>query len=123
MKWKGALSPCKRNKAPSHRQQLAGNLYVTASSFLNQTKYLAHVITNAHSFPFTPSCCTDSVQLQSYQFMDGPSLIVVPPTPLGYHRPSPSTTASSSPDISRLTSSEQERGSSETTIFTIYSMY
>ena len=56
--------------------------------------------------------------------MEGPSLVVVPPTPLGYKLdPSPSTTASSSPDLSRLTSEEQERGSSETTIFTIYSMY
>lgn len=56
-----------------------------------------------------------------------PGLVVVPPTPIGYNNPSPSTTASSSPDLSpdlsRLTPSEQERDSSETTIFTIYSMY
>ena len=40
MKWKGALSPCKRNKAPSHRQQLAGNLYVTARLVLKPNKVL-----------------------------------------------------------------------------------
>ena len=52
--------------------------------------------------------------------MEGHSLILVPPTPVGYKDPSPSTTASSSPDLSQP---EKERGSSETTIFTIYSMY
>lgn len=47
-------------------------------------------------------------------------MVLSPPTQAWYQNPSPSTTASSSPDLSQL---EPERGSSETTIFTIYSMY
>ncbi|KAI0078849.1 RabGAP/TBC [Panus rudis PR-1116 ss-1] len=61
--------------------------------------------------------------------MDSPSLVVVPPTPirdvnaLRTPQPSPTTTNQSSlPDLSPSTT-DRERSSSETTIFTIYSMY
>jgi hypothetical protein len=54
--------------------------------------------------------------------MEGPTLVLVPPTPVRNGLP-PLPTASTSPGVSRLTSFEKERGSSETTIFTIYSMY
>lgn len=107
-----ALEPC-------HRQQSV----CRDSAFISSNKSFANVINDIHflSFHLIFSTRTQCGRSRLY-FMEGPSLIVVPPTPLGYH-PSPSTTASSSPDLGRLTSSEQERGSSEATIFTIYSMY
>lgn len=61
--------------------------------------------------------------------MDAPALVLVPPTPVKYNpTPSPSSattsgTTSSSLPQSRFSKVEQERTSSETTIFSIYSMY
>ncbi|KAL0951858.1 hypothetical protein HGRIS_008518 [Hohenbuehelia grisea] len=60
--------------------------------------------------------------------MDGPALVVLPPTPTKYSdsasssaNPSPLSSASSRP--SSCLDLDQARASSETTIFTIYSMY
>lgn len=49
-------------------------------------------------------------------------MVVVPPTPLGFKDP-PLSSPSPTPELARVASLEQERASSETTIFTIYSMY
>lgn len=57
--------------------------------------------------------------------MDAPAVILVPPTPLNYNPSTSSTPSSSSsypPQSPRFSTSEQ-RASSETTIFSIYSMY
>lgn len=66
--------------------------------------------------------------------MNAPAVLLVPPTPVNFEHqtPSPSSTATTSSSDSRTTSSrpetmfttvDQERTSSETTIFSIYSMY